>query len=91
MEDTRKAFLPKHTAQWRKVLFYIAPVLGLYIAFFTRLEVDNPKVSATLGVAVWMALWWVSEVVPLAITSLAGGFISSVGDYEWQGGIIDLF
>ncbi len=70
MEDTRKAFLPKHTAQWRKVLFYIAPVLGLYIAFFTRLEVDNPKVSATLGVAVWMALWWVSEVVPLAITSL---------------------
>ncbi len=70
MEDTRKAFLPKHTAQWRKVLFYIAPVLGLYIAFITRLEVDNPKVSATLGVAVWMALWWVSEVVPLAITSL---------------------
>ncbi len=70
MEDTRNAFMPEDVAVWRKVLFFLGPILALYIIFFTELDPSNPKVSNTLAVAVWMALWWVSEVVPLAISSL---------------------
>jgi sodium-dependent dicarboxylate transporter 2/3/5 len=51
-------------------VFLIAPVLFLYFVFFVHLDKSNPKVTYTLAVAILMALWWVSEIVPLAITSL---------------------
>ncbi len=51
-------------------VFLIAPVLFFYILFFVNLDENNPAVTATLAVAVLMALWWVTEIVPLAITSL---------------------
>ena len=51
-------------------VFLIAPVLFLYLVFFVQLDPSNPKVTYTLAIAVLMALWWVSEIVPLAITSL---------------------
>ena len=51
-------------------VFLIAPILFLYILFFVNLDENNPAVTATLAVAVLMALWWVTEIVPLAITSL---------------------
>jgi len=51
-------------------VFLIAPILFLYLVFFVHLDESNPKVTYTLAVAVLMALWWVSEIVPLAITSL---------------------
>ncbi len=51
-------------------VFLIAPILFFYILFFVNLDKNNPAVTATLAVAVLMALWWVTEIVPLAITSL---------------------
>ena len=51
-------------------VFLLAPILFLYILFFVNLDENNPAVTATLAVAVLMALWWVTEIVPLAITSL---------------------
>ena len=51
-------------------VFIIAPILFLYIVFFVELDPSNPQITYTLAVAVLMALWWVSEIVPLAITSL---------------------
>ncbi len=54
-----------------KVLtFVIAPLLFFYLLFFKNLEPDNPQVTYTLAVAVLMAIWWITEVVPLAVTSL---------------------
>ncbi len=70
MEETSSSIVEMKVELWRKILFVIAPFLALYIIFFTKLDSDNPAVSNTLAVAVWMALWWVSEIVPLAITSL---------------------
>ena len=46
------------------------PLLFIYFQFFTNLSPEQPAVSATLAVAVLMAVWWVTEAVPLAITSL---------------------
>ncbi len=55
---------------WRKVLFYLGPVAAICILLGVELEPGKPAVTATLAVAVLMALWWIAEVVPLAVTSL---------------------
>jgi sodium-dependent dicarboxylate transporter 2/3/5 len=50
---------------------FILGVLGfLSILLFTDLEPGKPEVTATLAVAVLMAVWWVSETIPLAVTAL---------------------
>jgi len=53
---------------------YIGIFLGLaaflFILFFTDLEPGNPLVTRALAVAVLMAVWWVSEALPLGITAL---------------------
>lgn len=51
-------------------VFLFAPVLFLYLVFFVELDPNNPAITYTLAVALLMALWWVSEVIPLAVTSL---------------------
>jgi sodium-dependent dicarboxylate transporter 2/3/5 len=42
----------------------------LFVILFTNLEPGKPEVTFTLAVALLMAIWWVTEAVPLAITSL---------------------
>lgn len=54
----------------RYIVFLLAPVIAICIVLFANLDPKNPAVTYTLAVAVLMALWWVSEVVPLAITSM---------------------
>ena len=54
----------------KQLVFLAAPVIAVLIAIFGDLDPGNPKVTYTLAIAVLMALWWVTEVVPLAITSL---------------------
>ncbi|PJA32547.1 MAG: hypothetical protein CO187_03500, partial [Zetaproteobacteria bacterium CG_4_9_14_3_um_filter_53_7] len=37
----------------------------------TLIEIpEQPQATAMLGVALWMAIWWISECVPLALTAL---------------------
>jgi len=55
---------------FRRVAFIGAPFLAAFIMLFTELDSENPAVTYTLAVAMLMALWWVTEMVPLAITSL---------------------
>ena len=54
----------------RRLIFVLAPVITLLIILFGDLEPGKPAVTYTLAVAVLMAIWWVTEIVPLAITSL---------------------
>ncbi len=53
---------------------YIGIFLGLaaflFILFFTDLEPGKPLVTRALAVAILMAVWWVSEAIPLGITAL---------------------
>lgn len=44
--------------------------LALFILLFTNLDPENPVITRTLAVAVLMATWWITEAVPLAVTSL---------------------
>ncbi len=46
------------------------PLAFLIVTLFLNLEPDKPEVTYTLAAALWMAIWWISEVVPLAVTSL---------------------
>ena len=50
--------------------FFLGIFTFLGILLFTDLEPGKPEVTATLAVAALMAIWWVSETVPLAITAL---------------------
>lgn len=50
--------------------FYGGIILFLLIAIFGNLSPGHPEVTYTMAVAVLMAMWWITEVVPLAITSL---------------------
>lgn len=50
--------------------FIIAPLAFIYIIFFGNLDPDKPQVTYTLAIALLMAIWWVTEIIPLAITAL---------------------
>jgi solute carrier family 13 (sodium-dependent dicarboxylate transporter), member 2/3/5 len=48
----------------------ITPAVALYVALFSPLDSANPQVTYTFCVGLVMAVWWITEVVPLAVTSL---------------------
>jgi len=54
----------------KTMVFLAAPLLFLYLVFFVELDENNPAITYTLAVALLMALWWITEIVPLAVTSL---------------------
>ncbi len=54
----------------KKIGLFIGPVLGL-VLFVTLLQYDKGfAYSATAGIALWTALWFMFEPVPLAISGL---------------------
>lgn len=52
------------------VSFILTPLLSLFLIFFVDLDPANRLVTYTLAVALLMAVWWITEAVPLAVTSL---------------------
>lgn len=46
------------------------PALGIAIMLFGNLDAQNPLVSRMAGITVWVAWWWMTEVVNLAVTSM---------------------
>lgn len=49
---------------------YAGPVLFGVILFTMDLKPGDPVVTRMAAVAVWMAVWWITEAVPLAATAL---------------------
>jgi sodium-dependent dicarboxylate transporter 2/3/5 len=56
--------------QRKYIGFFLGIIVFLAILFFTDLKPGNPQVTATLAVALLMAIWWISETIPLAVTAL---------------------
>lgn len=55
----------------RQTLAVIAgPVCALLIILFLDLDPSNPMVTRMAAITVWMAIWWFSEAVHLAVTAL---------------------
>ena len=45
-------------------------LLFLFILLFTDLEPGKPEITRTCAIAVLMAVWWVTESIPLSVTAL---------------------
>ena len=45
-------------------------VLAGVVLFFDFSPADNPKITNMACIAILMAVWWITEAVPLAVTSL---------------------
>lgn len=54
----------------QKMGLFLGPLLALLIMLFTDLDPENVRVSRTAGIAVWMATWWITNCLPLAVTAL---------------------
>lgn len=52
------------------IRFLSGPLAALIIILFCDFVPGNPMVTRMAAVTVWMALWWLTEVVHLAVTSL---------------------
>ncbi len=55
--------------------FIFGLILFFFVLLFLNLNPQKPAATATLAVALLMAVWWIFEVVPLAITSLLPIFL----------------
>ncbi|MBU0763411.1 MAG: SLC13 family permease [Bacteroidetes bacterium] len=45
-------------------------VSGMIILIFFNPDPERPQVTATAAIAILMAIWWITEAIPLAVTSL---------------------
>jgi len=48
----------------------IGIIAATFILFFTDLDPSNPQITRMAAIAVLMAVWWITEAIPLAVTSL---------------------
>ncbi len=53
-----------------RIKLIAGPFAALLILFFTDLDPGNPMVTRMAAITVWMAIWWLTEVVHLAVTAL---------------------
>jgi sodium-dependent dicarboxylate transporter 2/3/5 len=69
METATAPNRPK-SALGRRIGLWLGPVLFLAILLFADLQPGRPLVTRMAAVAALMAVWWISEAIPLAATSL---------------------
>ncbi len=54
----------------RKLALIIGPLVSLCMLLFFDLDPEHPEVTRTAAVALLMAIWWMTEAIPLAATAL---------------------
>ena len=67
----------KHPKLWHKLLLAAGPVSGLAVGLLMPVQIQGAneafpisfEMRVTVGLALWMAVWWMTEVVPMAITA----------------------
>lgn len=61
---------PPNAPGLQRVGLWLGPALSLGLLLFCDLDPQNPAVTRTAAVALLMAVWWITEAIPLAATSL---------------------
>ncbi len=56
--------------RFQAIGLWLGPLVAVLLILSADLDPDRPEVTAMAAVALWMALWWLSEAVPLAATAL---------------------
>ncbi len=54
----------------KKIGLIVGLVAALIIYLFGNFDPSNPQVTVMAAIAALMAIWWITEAVPLAVTSL---------------------
>ncbi|MCG6185930.1 SLC13 family permease [Maribellus maritimus] len=60
----------KKSGRLQQVALILAPLMSLLIILFVELDPENKKVTYTFAIALLMAVWWITEAIPLAATAL---------------------
>ena len=60
----------KQTALHSRIGLVLGPCVFLLILLFVDLDPSNPLVTRMAAVIAWMAIWWITEAIPLAATAL---------------------
>jgi len=60
----------KSPTQVQRLALIAAPIISLLVILFTDLDPGNKKVTYTFAIALLMAIWWITEAIPLAATAL---------------------
>ena len=53
-----------------RVGLWLGPLVFLLMLAFVELDPANPLVTRMAAVILWMAIWWMTEAIPLAATAL---------------------
>ncbi len=53
----------------KRIATLLGPVVGIGIPLVFDIP-GHPHADAMLGIVLWMAIWWLTEAVPLAVTAL---------------------
>ena len=54
----------------RTIALFTGPAVAAALLLFADLQPGKPQVTAAAAVAIWMAIWWIAEAVPLAVTAM---------------------
>jgi di/tricarboxylate transporter len=57
-------------SQGKRIALWAGPMAAFGLIFLYHPDIEHPEIGYTLALAAWMAIWWITEAVPLAITSL---------------------
>jgi di/tricarboxylate transporter len=54
----------------KQIGFLLGPLLFILILFFFKPEGLSPQARAVLASTAWIAVWWITEAIPIAVTAL---------------------
>jgi sodium-dependent dicarboxylate transporter 2/3/5 len=54
----------------KKVGLFLGPISFLFILLFIELDAKNPHLTSMLAIACLVAIWWITDAIPLAATAL---------------------
>ncbi len=58
------------TIHSKSIGLILGPIVFLLTLLFFHPQGLNPKANAVLASTLWMAIWWITEAVPIAVTAL---------------------
>ncbi len=53
-----------------RVGLWLGPLAFVLILAFADIDPGNPTVTRMVAITAWMAIWWISEAIPIAATAL---------------------
>lgn len=75
---TKKSDIKKSYSTVQKVGLILGPLLFIIMMFFLSPEGMSAEARSVLAVTLWVATWWITEAIPIPVTSLLPIFLLPV-------------